>query len=187
MFCTGFMHLFVYLLRATAASYIVPLPSYRIPPHLESSMKTGRLFEDEDEDEDEDAFDDEDAFEDEDEDEDAFEDEENDTPEKYSEKFSKLLHVEELQMKLDIEKYQMRRAKLIQEFPYLTLAVPGLAENRPSLVRGDRLFVKKLAANGTVENENIKYEGYVHKVGLNKVFLKFSVRSVLIYTIPILI
>ena len=162
MFCTGFTHLFVYLLRATAASYIVPLPSYRIPPHLESSMKTDRLFE-------------------------AFEDEENDTPEKYSEKFSKLLHVEELQMKLDIEKYQMRSAKLIQELPYLTLAVPGLAENRPSLVRGDRLFVKKLAANGTVENENIKYEGYVHKVGLNKVFLKFSVRSVLIYTVPILI
>ena len=155
MFCTGFMHLFVYLLRATASSYIVPLPSYRIPPHLESSMKTDRLFE-------------------------AFEDEENDTPEKYSEKFSKLLHVEELQMKLDIEKYQMRSAKLIKEFPYLTLAVPGLAENRPSLVRGDRLFVKKLAANGSVENENIKCEGYVHKVGLNKVFLKFSVRSVLI-------
>lgn len=155
------MHLFVYLLRATA-SYVVPLPSYRIPPHLESSMKTDRLFE-------------------------AFEDEENETPEKYSEKFSKLLHVEELQMKLDIEKYQMRSAKLIKELPYLTLAVPGLAENRPSLVRGDRLFVKKLAANGTVENENIKYEGYVHKVGLNKVFLKFSVRSVLIYTIPTLI
>ena len=103
-----------------------------------------------------------------------FNDEENYTPERYSDKFSKLLHVEELQMKVDIAKYQMDNAKLQQERPYLTLDVPGLAENRPSLVRGDRLFVRKLAANGTVENENIKYEGYVHTVGLNKVYLKFS-------------
>ena len=84
-------------------------------------------------------------------------------------------------MKADIEKYQMQSAKLESETPYLTLEVPGLAENRPSLVRGDHLFVQKLAANGTVENKNIKYEGFVHKVGLNKVFLRFSARSVLIY------
>ena len=107
-------------------------------------------------------------------------DEEIDTPEKYCGKFSKLLHIEELQMKADIEKYQMQSAKLKSEPPYLTLEVPGLAENRPSLVRGDHLFVQKLAANGTVENENIKYEGFVHNVGLNKVFLRFSARSVLI-------
>ena len=110
----------------------------------------------------------------------AFRDGDFHNPDKYRDKFSKLLHVEELQMKVDIAKYQMDSAKLIEERPYLTLDVPGLAENRPSLVRGDRLFVKKLAADGTVENENIKYEGYVHAVGLNKVYLKFSARSVLI-------
>ena len=110
----------------------------------------------------------------------AFRDEDYHNPDRYSDKFSKLLHVEELQMKVDIAKYQMDSAKLTEERPHLTLDVPGLAENRPSLVRGDRLFVKKLAADGTVENENIKYEGYVHAVGLNKVYLKFSARSVLI-------
>ena len=104
----------------------------------------------------------------------TFKDEDNHTSERYSDKFSKLLHVEELQMKVDIAKYQMDSAKLGEDGRYLTLDVPGLAENRPSLVRGDHLFVRKLAANGTVENENIKYEGYVHTVGLNKVYLKFS-------------
>ncbi len=78
-------------------------------------------------------------------------------------------------MKYDIQKYTMESAKLDEERPFLTLDVPGLAENRPSLVRGDRLFVRKLAADGTCR-EPTKYEGYVHHVGLNKVFLKFSAR-----------
>ena len=139
--------------------YIVPLPSYTIPYNIQHhDMKMDRLRE---------------LFE-------AFRDEDYHNPDRYSDKFSKLLHVEELQMKVDIAKYQMDSAKMIEERQYLTLDVPGLAENRPSLVRGDRLFVKKLAADGTVENENIKYEGYVHTVGLNKVHLKFSPRSVLI-------
>ena len=78
-------------------------------------------------------------------------------------------------MKVDIQKYQMESAKLGVDPPYLTLAVPGLAENRPSLVRGDRLFVTKLAANGTIQ-EKKQYEGYVHKVALNVVYLKFSAK-----------
>ena len=145
--------------------YIIPLASYYIPSTIERhQMHTDRLQE---------------LFR-------TFEDEDNYTPERYSDKFSKLLHVEELQMKVDIAKYQMDSAKLQQERPYLTLDVPGLAENRPSLVRGDRLFVRKLAANGAVENENIKYEGYVHTVGLNKVFLKFSAGSVSILLLFVL-
>ena len=105
----------------------------------------------------------------------TFEDGENHTPESLCGKFSKLLHVEESQMKLDIQKYQMESEKLVDERPYLTLAVPGLAENRPSLVRGDRLYVWKLAADGTIKEQK-KYEGYVHHVTLNKVHLKFSAK-----------
>lgn len=53
--------------------------------------------------------------------------------------------------------------------------VPGLAEKRPSLVRGDRLIVRQVAADGTA-CEKIKYEGFVHHVQLDKVLLKFSPR-----------
>jgi hypothetical protein len=134
--------------------YIVRLQKYFIPGNLRHQMKiSGKLQE---------------VFK-------TFENAENCTPASHCEKFSKLLHVEELQMEVDIQKYQMEDAKLKQELKYLTLDVPGLAENRPSLVRGDRLFVRKLGANGKPE-EKKKYEGYVHNVGLNKVFLKFSAR-----------
>ena len=91
----------------------------------------------------------------------------------HRERFAKLLHVEELQMQVDIQKYSIESAKLIPKDGYLTVAVPGLAENRPSLVRGDRLFVRKLSADGgTVERK--EYEGFVHQIGLNEVYLKFS-------------
>jgi helicase MOV-10 len=103
------------------------------------------------------------------------------TPASYCDKFSKLLHVEEMQMEVDMAKYKMKKAKLKKpkasakgKQEYLTLEVPGLAEKRPSLVRGDRLFVRKLAADGTPEKK--RYEGYIHHVELNQVFLKFSAR-----------
>ena len=89
-------------------------------------------------------------------------------------------------MEVDMAKYRMEKAKLKKPKAkksnqggnqsgnqrFLTLEVPGLAEKRPSLVRGDRLFVKKLAADGTPENK--RYEGYIHRVELNEVFLRFS-------------
>ena len=51
---------------------------------------------------------------------------------------------------------------------YCPIKVPGLAENRPSVLRGDRLFVCPVPANGK------KYEGYVHTVTLTELFLGFS-------------
>ena len=95
------------------------------------------------------------------------------TERNHCDRFSKLLHVEELQMEVDIQKYSMEEAKLQQKDGYLSLAVPGLAENRPSLVRGDRLFVRKLSADGKTA-EKKEYEGYVHQIRLNEVYLKFS-------------
>ena len=106
------------------------------------------------------------------------EERENYTARSYCDKFSKLLHVEEMQMEIDMAKYRMEKAKLNKPKAksanqgFLTLQVPGLAEKRPSLVRGDRLIVRKLAADGTPGKK--RYEGYIHRVELNQVFLKFS-------------
>ena len=84
-----------------------------------------------------------------------------------------MLHVEEIQMNKDIQRYNMEKTKLRKvSKQYLALAVPGLAENRPSLICGDRLFVHKLKRDGTVE-ENDEYEGFVHRVENNEVHLKF--------------
>lgn len=50
--------------------------------------------------------------------------------------------------------------------------VPGVAENRPSLLRGDHLF-----AHLSSERDHsplTQYKGYVHSVELEKVRLGFS-------------
>uniref|UniRef100_A0A3P9BUE3 RNA helicase n=1 Tax=Maylandia zebra TaxID=106582 RepID=A0A3P9BUE3_9CICH len=71
--------------------------------------------------------------------------------ENYTERFQVLLYLEELQME-----------KL------LVLEVPGVAENRPSVLRGDKLLVYPVGEPG------VKYCGYVHSVHLDSVKLGFS-------------
>ena len=48
--------------------------------------------------------------------------------------------------------------------------MPGLAEKRPSLLKGDRLYVSK-------NHSDKEFEGYVHQVCQEGVYLKFSGRS----------
>ncbi|XP_023681367.1 putative helicase mov-10-B.1 isoform X2 [Paramormyrops kingsleyae] len=91
----------------------------------------------------------------------------------YSQRFKLLLHLEEYQMNKDIMKYSMENVTMTQDRNknyLLVLDVPGLAENRPSLLRGDCILASK------AENREplIKYKGYVHWVELNKVLLGFS-------------
>jgi helicase MOV-10 len=84
----------------------------------------------------------------------------------YKEIFTTLLWIEEKQMHQDIRRYD--RKKTMDKTPggYLTLEVDGLAENRPSLLKGDHLFV-------SYEDEGHEYKGYVHRVLKETVWLKF--------------
>ena len=88
-------------------------------------------------------------------------------------RLSTLLHVEELQMNLDIRNYDIGRTTFNPEKNgHLALNVPGLIENRPSLVRGDRLYARKLLKNGHLEDD--EYEGFIHQIRLDEVYLKFD-------------
>ncbi|XP_058712110.1 helicase MOV-10 isoform X2 [Poecile atricapillus] len=92
--------------------------------------------------------------------------------ENYHQKFQLLLHLEEIQMEVDIRRYDMQDVTMVQERALLVLNVPGVAENRPSLLRGDHLF-----AHLSSERDHsplIQYKGYVHSVELEKVRLGFS-------------
>ena len=62
----------------------------------------------------------------------------------------------------------------------LQLEIPGLAEKRPSVLRGDRIYVT-VATDSTldIETPNLdrnlrEYEGYVHEVEETRVLLGFS-------------
>ncbi|XP_076124950.1 putative helicase mov-10-B.1 [Alosa pseudoharengus] len=96
----------------------------------------------------------------------------------YSRRFHLLLHLEEIQMEVDIKKYDMHAQTMTQDKSnkkLLNLKVPGVAENRPSVLRGDHLKVSK---TGDTSQPLTVYKGYVHRVELDNVKLGFSKKLV---------
>ncbi|XP_076596549.1 LOW QUALITY PROTEIN: putative helicase mov-10-B.1 [Chaetodon auriga] len=96
--------------------------------------------------------------------------------EDYKEKFQLLLYLEELQMQVDIKRYNIPNDETKEGIfvrdpinsKLLVLKVPGLSENRPSVLRGDALLACPLGQN------EVKYRGYVHSVQLDTVKLGFN-------------
>ncbi|XP_070695391.1 putative helicase mov-10-B.2 [Pempheris klunzingeri] len=96
--------------------------------------------------------------------------------ENYCEKFHLLLYLEEQQMEVDIKRYNIpnndrEQAHMIRDKVnkrLLVLEVPGVSENRPSVLRGDALLAYP------VGEEKVKYRGYVHSVQLDSVKLGFN-------------
>lgn len=94
----------------------------------------------------------------------------------YAQCFHLLLHLEEIQMEVDIRKYDLRNEPMTLDQSnkkLLVLHVPGVAENRPSVLRGDCLRVSKSEDN---VSPITMYTGYVHRVELDRVKLGFSKR-----------
>ncbi|XP_044071008.1 putative helicase mov-10-B.1 isoform X2 [Siniperca chuatsi] len=99
----------------------------------------------------------------------------------YSQRFHLLLYLEEIQMEVDIRKYDLHNQIMTQDQSnrkLLTLRVPGVAENRPSVLRGDCLRVSQ--SEDTVQPITV-YTGYVHRVELDSVKLGFSKRLLQIF------
>jgi helicase MOV-10 len=57
--------------------------------------------------------------------------------------------------------------KFVTYFHIFPTQVPGLAESRPSVLRGDSIFVM------LDEDNSVKYEGVVHSVRESEVWLGF--------------
>ncbi|KEH37929.1 RNA helicase SDE3-like protein [Medicago truncatula] len=68
----------------------------------------------------------------------------------------------------DMEYITMRR----RGNNFLSLEVPGLAERRPSLVHGDSIFAR--LASEQDEGATRVYQGFVHRVEADEVYLKFD-------------
>ncbi|XP_060912677.1 putative helicase mov-10-B.2 isoform X2 [Labrus mixtus] len=96
--------------------------------------------------------------------------------ENYCEKFQMLLFLEEQQMEVDIKRYNipnddrelatMKKDHVNKRL--LVLEVPGVSENRPSVLRGDALLAYPAGET------KVKYRGYVHSVQLDSVKLGFG-------------
>lgn len=91
--------------------------------------------------------------------------------ENYTQFFRLLLYIEEHQMENDIHMYDCddQTMKIVSSnSKLLSLEVPGLAENRPSVLRNDSILV-------TIDGDNsVKYEGIVHYVRELEVWLGFQ-------------
>ncbi|KAJ7331778.1 hypothetical protein JRQ81_013958 [Phrynocephalus forsythii] len=90
----------------------------------------------------------------------------------YRDKFCLLLHLEEIQMEVDIHRYDMHDVCMVAEGNLLVLQVPGVSENRPSVLKGDHLYAS--LAEEQTHHTVVQYKGYVHAVKLDKVKLGFS-------------
>ncbi|XP_043102725.1 putative helicase mov-10-B.1 [Puntigrus tetrazona] len=95
----------------------------------------------------------------------------------YKERFDLLLYLEEDQMCLDIKRYNKDDVSMVRDREnkrLLVLELPGVSENRPSVLRGDHLLLTK---SEEVNFSTVtKYKGYVHRVELDQVKLGFSQR-----------
>ena len=87
----------------------------------------------------------------------------------YAEHFQRLLWCEEQQQRDDIRSFDMPGAALTHAGPFLALQVPGLAEKRPSVLRGDYVLVTK-------PGDSRAYKGYAHQIENERVLLRFSER-----------
>ncbi|XP_025200354.1 probable RNA helicase armi [Melanaphis sacchari] len=99
---------------------------------------------------------------------------ENLTYENYKAKYHTLLFMEEIEITAALQKYAQERIHFENAGEYLVLKIPDLSEQRPSLISGDRIAVtdppncvKRLGENGC-------YEGIIHKVLANEIWLKFD-------------
>jgi len=82
-------------------------------------------------------------------------------------KLFSLLCIEEIQMEVDIRNYDMQSVNLEpQGKDKYSLFVPGLAEKRPSVLQGDRIYVK-------VQGSPKEYEGFVYLTSSDKAYLEF--------------
>ena len=79
----------------------------------------------------------------------------------YSEKFQLLLHCEQWTEERDMRYFDMSgvEMKLERSTGLVVLCVPGLQEQRPSVLRGDKLYIRETDGGRLVE-----YEAFVHQV-----------------------
>jgi hypothetical protein len=88
----------------------------------------------------------------------------------HADRFQELLLCEEIQQEQDIRLYDIERAQMRPMNAFtLLLDVPGLAEARPSVLRGDKVVAR--AADGGAQSRS--FEGVVHAVAMETLQLRF--------------
>ncbi|XP_050442332.1 probable RNA helicase armi [Adelges cooleyi] len=93
----------------------------------------------------------------------------------YKAKFHTLLFMEEIEITIALQKYSQERIHFEHCGEFLSLTIPNLSEQRPSLISGDFAAVTD-PPNCTklLDGNNGRYEGLIHKVTADTIMLKFD-------------
>ncbi|EJC99752.1 P-loop containing nucleoside triphosphate hydrolase protein [Fomitiporia mediterranea MF3/22] len=86
----------------------------------------------------------------------------------YSRHLQTMLWIEEEQARQELSGYDMENVKLIPQGKLFKLQIPGLAEKRPSVLRGDSIFAVLSNSSST------PYQGFVYDVQDKFVFIYFN-------------
>ncbi|XP_058086867.1 probable RNA helicase SDE3 [Magnolia sinica] len=90
----------------------------------------------------------------------------------YADFFCNLVIMEEIHLEEEMRAHDMENVTMKRSRQFLALEVPGLAEKRPSLVCGDFIFSKPV--DDDFDSSSKPYQGYIHRVEADQVFLKFA-------------
>lgn len=95
----------------------------------------------------------------------------------YTDRWHNLVFMEEIQNNLNMRVYDKYKVFLIRCQEYLGIEISGLAEQRPSIVKGDRVVIKD-----NWDSAAPFYEGFVHVIKGDMVLMKFHPRFHEVYT-----
>ncbi|XP_045779175.1 probable RNA helicase armi [Maniola jurtina] len=87
----------------------------------------------------------------------------------YIDRWHTLIYLEEIQANINMRAYDKSKVYLTHCDEYLGIEMPGLAEKRPSLIKGDRVIV-----TDTWASDAPQYEGFIHSVRGNFLLMKFN-------------
>lgn len=90
----------------------------------------------------------------------------------YVDKMHYNLHLEEIALEQAFSKYRIQRGHFERKGEYLSLAIEGIAERRPSLTIGDSIRVRD--PNPCPGKKTVTYEGCIHRVEQNAILLSFA-------------
>ncbi|VVC46259.1 P-loop containing nucleoside triphosphate hydrolase [Cinara cedri] len=96
------------------------------------------------------------------------------TYQNYKAKFHTLLFMEEIEGTMALQKYAKDRIHFETNGEFLSLKMSDLSEQRPSLIPGDRAVVTDVPNCTKRLGDKERYEGIIHKVLANEIWLKFD-------------
>ncbi|XP_058054812.1 probable RNA helicase armi [Anopheles bellator] len=93
-------------------------------------------------------------------------------PANYRRQFHTFLYLEEIHQRIEFRKYDQEKATFARHEQFLTLSVPGVHESRHSLIVGNVAYAK--APEGRISSDQSVFQGVIHKVSRDKVYLLFN-------------